>query len=765
MSNYDFHELDDKEFEEITRDLLQKEYEITFESSPKGRDRGIDLRYVHPDGVWIVQCKRYLKTTSGTLISKLRNEELTKVRQLNPKKYILVTSLELTPQNKDKIKTIFEPYIESTKYIYGKDDLNNLIGRYPDIEKKHIKLWVQSTTILERILRSEIYNESEAEKVRINLLKYVENPSLYRALELMKKSHFCIITGNPGIGKTFLAKRLIAQYLSEGFELIKISKDIMEARIVGKAESNMKYVFYYDDFLGNTSFKSFEKKEDSRIIEFIIDVSKEPNWRLIFTSREYIYNQAKSIFEQLGSPKIDLNECVITIEDYTKTVKAQILYNHILYSDLPIEFKRELLIEERYLTIIEHKNYSPRLIEFILTKNKIKDISKNDYFITILNKFDNPIDIWKHAFEEHISLESRYFLQIMFSMQHNNSIIDLTQAFDSLIFILSSKRSIPIKKNLNSIIDELNNCFISRYLIKNVEHIQLFDSSIMDYLQHYLSTDIINLKLIVESMIFIHQCELIFDLFADLKLENNNIIYALLKQAIQIFDNNHNNKIKIDYKLKILSSILSRYLSIDSQSIVTDEINQFVLSKIYILLDMPIDNIDYNHSIIFDIIFLLNKFYNENSLYNKLFIKYYNHFVKQLDDEEILNHPHLSSSKFIKMFRNFVNQDDFNKYVEFVSEYSKLYLDSYKSKDPIELETIAFELSEIANNLEIDLKFEISSLFEKADEISEENAENNFSAIDYYEDIYESNITLNNKVIDQDININKMFDSLYKELQ
>lgn len=42
---YDFKELDNKEFELITRDLLQEEFGINFQTFAAGKDQGIDCLF------------------------------------------------------------------------------------------------------------------------------------------------------------------------------------------------------------------------------------------------------------------------------------------------------------------------------------------------------------------------------------------------------------------------------------------------------------------------------------------------------------------------------------------------------------------------------------------------------------------------------------------------------------------------------------------------------------------------------------------------
>lgn len=73
MATYDFHVLQPSEFEELTRDLLQKEWNCFIESFTSGRDGGIDLRCsTNNGGKAIIQAKRY--KDYNTLLSILRSD-------------------------------------------------------------------------------------------------------------------------------------------------------------------------------------------------------------------------------------------------------------------------------------------------------------------------------------------------------------------------------------------------------------------------------------------------------------------------------------------------------------------------------------------------------------------------------------------------------------------------------------------------------------------------------------------------------------------
>lgn len=142
MADYDFTDcLSPLDFELLSKDLIEAELGIRLENFSEGRDKGIDLRYAPLRGSrdaffnlanfalsqkppeLIVQCKRYSEFSD--LKSTLKNKELTKIQKLNPARYVLTTSLSLTPHQVDEIKTILSPFIQSSGDIFGRDRLNS----------------------------------------------------------------------------------------------------------------------------------------------------------------------------------------------------------------------------------------------------------------------------------------------------------------------------------------------------------------------------------------------------------------------------------------------------------------------------------------------------------------------------------------------------------------------------------------------------------------------------------------------------------------
>src|SRR5258708_37594699 len=192
MADYDFRSLSSYDFALLGRDLLQAHLGVPLESFSAGPDSGIDFRHMHDNSHLIVQCKHYVESGFSALASILQRSERKKIDALAPTKYVLATSLRLTPKRKDKIKKILAPHCLEPGDIYGREDLNNLLTQHDRIQRDHFKLSLTSETVLRRVLDAGIFSDSEAhlDRIRIRLRRYVQNPSFERARSLLHRSHY-----------------------------------------------------------------------------------------------------------------------------------------------------------------------------------------------------------------------------------------------------------------------------------------------------------------------------------------------------------------------------------------------------------------------------------------------------------------------------------------------------------------------------------------------------------------------------------------------
>ncbi len=531
---YDFLVLSPHEFENISRDLLQKKLSTFIESFTTGRDGGIDLRYANEKGKnTIIQAKRYKDYQS--LINHLKGE-VEKVKKLTPDSYVITTSAGLTPANKDTIQNLFYPFIKQTSDILGKDDLNNLLSIHKDIELKYYKLWLSSTNILDRILHSKIYNQSafELEEIREQVKLYVQNESFNKALDILRSNKYVIISGIPGIGKTTLSRILILYLLSNGFdEFVYLNQSIddgYEFFHEGKAQ-----VFFFDDFLGKNFFeKKNSLNEDNRIVKFIEKIKRTPDKLLILATREYILNQAKNAFEAFKINDIEIAKCVLDLSSYTKLIKAQIIYNHLYFANVPnghlgdlvLEIEDDWLGRKKYLQLIEHPNYNPRVIETIV-KRRVWEHCLESQFSAVFKSFlDNPESVWLYAFENSLDKFSQYVLIVLLSTGTPITIEDLEIALKEFLIVNAYKFQISYDSiGFEKALKELENTFIKTQKDPyNTFIIEYQNPSIQDFLVNYLKGKNDLIRSILDAVVFSNQFFTIFTTLPSEDTEQNRKI-------------------------------------------------------------------------------------------------------------------------------------------------------------------------------------------------------------------------------------------------
>ncbi|MCD4784405.1 MAG: restriction endonuclease [Candidatus Eremiobacteraeota bacterium] len=715
---YDFTSLSSYDFEILVRDLLQKEKGITLESFKSGRDKGIDLRYSRKKrSRMIIQCKHYAVSGFSPLYRNLEKTELAKVKELGPSKYLLATSVGLTPSNKDKILQLFHPYIKLPNDIYGKEDLNNLLGKFPKIETKNFKLWLSSTAVLSKLLNSAICNQTEfeLEKIKNKIRIYVQNNSFLEAREMLDENYYCIIAGTPGIGKTTLAEMLIYDYASHNYEPIVVTSDISEAYQMFCPQK--KQVFYYDDFLGQTSLcDKLGKNEDRRIINFIEKIQNSKTKRFILTTREYILNRARYTYEPFS--RYRFQECVINLSNYTKFDKAKILYNHVYFSDLPEGCKFELCADQSYRKIINHKNYSPRIVEWMTLLFNEEGFGKGHYVETFLQNLDNPSKIWEIAFKHQISDSSRFLLIVLSTLPSPIHMEHLSAAFQSYCRIKSEHLSITFDpQDLKYPISELFGNFIITQRSPKGDEVKFHNPSIRDFLDNYIRNnpaEIINLS---KGSIFFDQytqiwkiiCpnlpdEFLYCLLNNMLCRSSNGSYIFIwhrfRFILQVLDQGN---VRIEFRKDILGRIhplLLNYLSIKC-----DLFDGFA-SSIKLFEKHCLDcGVSGNEILLESKKYILNKLDNIHELY------YLNFFEEFLD--------------FHQSFPLIIDKRKFEEARDIFTEENEGDLDWHQNDccDPEEIESYVYSVESVASGFDIDISSEIDSLNERIRSLEEENFE------------------------------------------
>lgn len=508
---YDFSSLTWLDFELLCRDLVQAELSVTLEGFGPGSDGGIDFRYSSSEAEdLVIQCKHHESKNGDELVRHLRKKELPKVEKLKPKRYIICCSQKLTRTQRATLQKSFAPFLNCTADIWDRVRLNSLLEQHASVHDAHYKLWLPTTAVVKRLLHGDVYDRTRAmlEAAIAKRERVVETPAFRRAARLLERFGYCVITGEPGVGKSTLAEMLVLASISEGYEPVFMLRDVEEGNRLLNPDPRVKQVFYYDDFLGQSSeLDRLGKNEDSNLALFVQDISAQrASKRLIFTTRKHVLNRSILDHERLERLRLQTAECILHMKELGLRDRAHLLFNHLVASDLDVSYLKALFAGETLVKIVRHENFNPRLIEYMTVLLEQSSVTPECYAERFLGNLDKPDELWRAAFYA-MSARSKHLLLVLVTMPEPCSLVALEKAFMAFHSAQAQKHNSETRhEDFQSALKELHGAFVvdrKDYAGRHVVSITL--PSVRDYVLSVLESDVGYRGDLMESATFLHQ--------------------------------------------------------------------------------------------------------------------------------------------------------------------------------------------------------------------------------------------------------------------
>lgn len=151
---------------------------------------------------------------------------------------------------------------------------------YREIEKQFVELRVRDISILNEYLNSKIPNLLKTRNIREwkkieETSKYFVQTAIYeKARKQLEENHAIIISGQPGMGKTTIARMLAREVLNEYREGLYWLNNVDEIDSYWKHDNSYQ-IFVLDDYWGAAFYRKRNRSEAQKFEDIIVTMREE----------------------------------------------------------------------------------------------------------------------------------------------------------------------------------------------------------------------------------------------------------------------------------------------------------------------------------------------------------------------------------------------------------------------------------------------------------------------------------------------------------
>jgi hypothetical protein len=399
---YELHTLGWKAFQQLCSTVLSSILGQTVQSYSEVNDGGRDLAFY---GSWInfernnnesfngsftVQCKHTIKQDAGFSFSHVK-DELRKVEALAKKglcdNYLIFTNAKVSADAETKIVTAFQS-INGVKVcrVFTGQWLSQKITESPKLRMLIPRVYGLGD--LSQIVDERAYVQANEilSSMGGDLAKFVITEAYSQSVNALTENNFVLLLGDPASGKSTIAASLVLSSIDRWqSRAIKVNSPEEFKTHWNPHEDNQ--VFWVDDVFGATQL-DFSKANDWNSALSHLNTAIRKGTKIIFTSRTYIYREAKEYLKEHAAPVLRDSQVTIYVENISREEREQILYNHIKLGNQEIGYKTNL--KPFLKMIVDSRNFSPEVARRLGDKHFTKTLNLDSRNIS--NFITNPMD-------------------------------------------------------------------------------------------------------------------------------------------------------------------------------------------------------------------------------------------------------------------------------------------------------------------------------------------------------------------------------------
>ena len=349
--NYALHSLGWKAFQDlcatITGEVLGQTIQLFLDSYDGGRDGAFQGTWNAQSGeafsgTFTIQCKHTSSQSRSLSLGNLQ-DEIEKTEKLAARgladTYILMTNYKISGNADADIRDSFLG-IDGVKHFicFGYDWITHQIKQSPRLRMLVPRIYGLGD--LTQILDERAYTQASniLSSIGGDIDKLVVTEAHRRAARALVDQGFVLLLGEPAAGKSTIAASLALGAVDNwGCNTIRITSSDEFVQHWNPNEPNQ--LFWVDDAFGTTQYVQTDAFEWNRVFPHM-QAAIQKGSRIIFTSRDYIYQAALADLKVGSFPLLNESQVIINVQELTRSEKQQILYNHIKLGTQPEPFRQ-----------------------------------------------------------------------------------------------------------------------------------------------------------------------------------------------------------------------------------------------------------------------------------------------------------------------------------------------------------------------------------------------------------------------------------------